>query len=1279
MAQESPQRAYRLLGPLEVEVGGRAVQLHGKQRTLLALLLLRAGDVVSSDELIEALWRGGAPGKAANTLQVHVSRLRRLLEPGRTARAPTSVLATRGPGYALAVERDELDLERFERLLAEGRDELAAGDAAAAAAALRSALALWRGSPLADLALEPFAQAEIRRLEELRLEALEQRVEADLALGRHAELVAELEGLVAEHPLRERLRGQLMLALYRTGRQADALAAYREARAALDEELGLEPGPALRRLEQAILRHDPDLDPASPAEPAPAPREERKLVTVVSAGLAQAAGVDPEVLRRRSERALATAAALFERHGARVERAPGLPLLAIFGAAATRESDALEATRAALAARDELAAGGIRLRAGIATGEAFVAGGAVLAGDVLESAIRAEQAAAGGDVLVDGSAWQALAGAAVLEPAGPGRWRLAGLRAAAEPISRSLDTPLVGRTHELAQLLQAFERAGRERGCHLCTVLGTPGIGKSRLAHELAKAVSGRATVLTARCQGTGEGGPLGPLRDLVEVAVGPDIAAGVAAALGDDPDAALVAERLAAAVGLTTAQADRDDTAWALRRLVAALGRARPVVISLDDIHWADPSLLELVDHLVEWLRDVPVLVLCLARPELREAHPGWGASAFSSSTLLLEPLSPDESDELVAALAEPTRLAPAVRARVAATAEGNPLFIEQLLAFVGEEDGGAPLVIPPTIRGLLNARLDALPPAERRVLELASVVGRDFTTAAVAALAAAVAALAAPDERDGLGQVLHALVRRQLVAPGSEDGTGPGYRFRHQLIRDAAYESLPKRLRAELHERVADAAEDLHATERDLVAGHHLEQACAYRAELDPDDPALPDLARRCVERLGAAAGAELFRGNARAAAPLLERALALTGTDGSRRAALLLDLAEVRRDLGELTGAHAALDEAIALGPAPVAAHARILSLRIEVQSDSRLSLDHVRREVKSAIAELEQVGDRRGLAQGWYLLAWTSLIRCHATETERALRRSVHYAREAGSGLAVRHGTHLMLGAGLFGPLPVPKAIRRCEDVLAQGPEQRIAAAAYRALGGLRAMTGEFAEARTMLERDHELSEELGLRLGIAGAAGIWYLLGLLSGDLAVAVERLRQGLALSEDAGDTTAASTLAALLADVLERQGDLAEAERLVAKSAGDSLRDDFYSRITCGSAHARLLARRGAADAEEVARAAVALAARTDYLSTHADALLSLAAVLAAAGRGSEAREAVHEACVLYERKGNVAALALARELDAGYAGTSNPSRDRQSRTCASSSSVGGTSGNR
>ena len=285
MAAPEDAVEFRILGPLEASRHGQPLELGaGKQRALLVLLLLRAGEIVSTDRLIDALWGERPPPSALNSVHIYVSQLRKALGNGR--------LETHGHGYLLALEPEQLDLGRFERLLGDGRELLTSGDADRAAGALRAALGLWRGPPLSDVAFEPFAQAEIARLDELRLAALEERIEADLALGRHAELVPELEGLVREHPLRERLRAQLMLALFRSGRQSEALDAYQQARKLLSTELGLEPGRRLRELEAAILRQDAQLHvPPRPTRRTGAVHRKRRSVVAIGAALLLAAAV----------------------------------------------------------------------------------------------------------------------------------------------------------------------------------------------------------------------------------------------------------------------------------------------------------------------------------------------------------------------------------------------------------------------------------------------------------------------------------------------------------------------------------------------------------------------------------------------------------------------------------------------------------------------------------------------------------------------------------------------------------------------------------------------------------------------------------------------------------------------------------------------------------------------------------------------------------------------------------------------------------------------------
>jgi DNA-binding SARP family transcriptional activator len=448
----------RLLGSLELVEGGLPVAVGGvRQRAVLALLVLHANQVVPAERLLVELWGEDAPPTAVNALQAAVSRLRRVLPQGR--------LLTRPVGYVFRAAPDEVDVQRFERLLADGREALARGVPDEAAGTLRRALALWRGPALADFRFDPFAQAEIARLEELRLVCVEERVEADLALGAVGELVGELQRLTAEQPLRERLRGQLMVALYRSDRQADALEAYRELRSVLAEELGLEPAPALRELEAAILRQDPSLGapvvPPPPSAPAPA----RKPVTVlcVELGIAGAAEeLDPEALDAVLGDAVAVLGTTLERHGGRLAAVAGERVLGVFGDPTLHEDDALRAAQAAMEVRDALEAaaaeqdGGLRLtvRCGLATGEALV--GAPdppgVRSDAVGRAVELATSAAAGEVMVGEETLQLAAGALEVEHAGPGRLRLRAAQVGARPRPVRLDAPLVGRDAERDRL-----------------------------------------------------------------------------------------------------------------------------------------------------------------------------------------------------------------------------------------------------------------------------------------------------------------------------------------------------------------------------------------------------------------------------------------------------------------------------------------------------------------------------------------------------------------------------------------------------------------------------------------------------------------------------------------------------------------------------------------------------------------------------------------------------------------------------------------------------------
>ena len=1203
---ETPE--FLILGPLEVRLGGRPVTLGStKQRALLAALLLRVDEVVAAERLIDELWGEAPPRSAANALQVYVSQLRKALG--------ANVLVTQAPGYVARPATGQLDAARFESLVDEGRQAMLSDDAATAATRLREALALWRGDCLPGLELYGAARSAIAQLEELRLAVQEDLIRAELSLGHHGPLLATLEALVEEHPYRESLREQLMLALYRSGRQADALEAYRRARLTLVDELGVEPGPELQSMQQAILRHDPLLELSPQADVfATAPRtddaDRRKPIAVAFVDCASdAEDADPELLASVAQRCFALVAAAVERHGGVARRLPDGRTMAVFGAGTAHEDDALRAVRAAAEARDELAvlggelaaSAGIRpvLRAGVETGLGLVRANGDVSGGVVALAERLFQAAPRGEVLVGAAARTLLAGAAELEPVDGDAFRLVELVPGAVWGARRLDAPLVGRTAELAEVEEALAHATDERSCVLLTVLGEAGIGKSRLAFELRSRAE--ATVLYGACRSYGEGVTFAPLADAL-------------GGLPADPSG-------------TTEEIFR-----AVRREFERMAGERPLVVVLDDVHWAEPTLLDLVEHVAEWSEGAPILLLCLARPELLEMRPDWSAEQTNVPTLALEPLSTTDCSALIAQLPGGDLLSDEARARIADFAGGNPFALEQLLALQAEDPRFAgQLTSPPSIRALLGARIDRLTHDERTMLERASVLGVEFDAETLTELLPAA-------QRPLTGALLESLARKGLFREREPEA----HAFAHRLVRDAAYESLPKRLRAELH---AEIAERLEAGDDELV-GHHLEQAYLYRRELGLLDESDAELAERGADRLAAAGRRAHAAGDTPAAISLLTRAAAL-----SRRPATSAELGEALRDAGELALADAALVEAIeagrALGDEHAEAHASIVRWRMRLQLEPEVSFDEAESSIRAVIERLQETDDDALLAKAWHCLAGIPWLRGEGAVAQQALDQALAYAQNAGDARTEAQILNFLVGVAVFGPTRVTVAIERCRAILseAQG-EGRVAAAALRALGGLHAMEGRFEEASTCIERDGAILRDLGLKVVVGSSTEMAGIVGLLAGDPVAAESHLRLGFAVLEEMGDQSGLSTNAAILAEAVLAQGRDEEALELTVQSEQAAAAEDLPVQVQWRGPRAKALARRGELDAaERLAREAVSLAERTDFLNLHANALLDLATVLQHDGRVEEATAAAEAANALYERKGNLVGADKAR----------------------------------
>jgi class 3 adenylate cyclase/tetratricopeptide (TPR) repeat protein len=950
--------------------------------------------------------------------------------------------------------------------------------------------------------------------------------------------------------------------------------------------------------------------------------EGRKTVTVLFCDLVAytelAGRLDPEALRYLMLRFYERAAAVIEAHGGTVEKFIGDEVMAVFGVPVVREDDVLRAVRAAVAVHECVAEldresdVNLEVRIGINTGEVVTGdpstGHAFVSGDTVNIGKRLEQAAAPGEIVL-GETTHRLVGHAVhatrLEPlALKGKaeetvaYRLESVDPAATAIPRRDDTQFVGQQRELERLRAAFEEAA-SAGARLVTVVGEPGIGKSRLAQELLSSLDGHATVLVARCPPYGEGTTFSPLRDAIR-------------------------------------EAGRDESAFegssyevfaAMRGLFEELAREQPVVAVFDDVHWAEETLLDLIEHLAVRLGGQPVLLLCLARPELAERRPQWLSQA--EATLALEALSPSDAHGLLAALETPA----AVRERIAELAEGNPLFIEQLAAFAGE--GGVDVTLSGSIRGVLHARLDRLDREERDVLERASVLGRSFELGAVVQLMP-------PEEREPAQARVFGLVRRGLIHPDSTVGED-GFRFQHALVREAVYEAMPKALRADLHETVAAWLDDLSAGPT-LIA-FHLEQACVLREQLGLRDT---DLARRAGRLLRLAAEKTLSRTDAPATLSLLERARALLPTDDPELPAVLTGLGVARLNGGDLPGAESALVEAVETA-STLGLRAQELHARIELQFVRAFAEGTPVEEsvalATEAIGELEPLGDDLALARAWWLRSSGDLAACRWRGREEAIERALRHARRAQAGIEMV-GTlaGLFAQALLHGPTPVDEAIGRIQDLREElGLDPPLRSALNASLSGLLAQRGNIEEARRLYRDAAATYEEFGLRFRRASQSFVGAQIELLAGDATAAERELRHSSGAFDEIGAATSATTHRALLAEVVAQLGRLEEAEELVQQVAAEAPSDDLLTQVLWRSALARIRAREGSGqEAMELATEARLRLADAEFPQLAIAALTAAAEAAAANDDGDEAERLLSEARRVAEAKGAVASLA-------------------------------------
>jgi DNA-binding SARP family transcriptional activator len=1268
---------FRILGPLEVLDEGRQVALEGsKQRALLAVLLLHANETLSTDRLLDELWGERPPATAAKSVQVHISRLRKALAGG-TGDRRADLLVTRGHGYQLEIDPERLDSHRFERLAAEGRSELAARHPERAASALERALSLWRGTPLADLAYERFAQREIARLDDLKVAAQELLIEAKLALAAHADVVGQLETLIGEHPYRERLRAQLMLALYRCDRQADALQAYQDARRTLVEELGIEPGERLRDLEGAILAQDPalaapvleadelpvELDAEarladSEAEIAPhdadGTRAARRLVSIVFADLVGSTGLaerlDPESMHELLDRYTDVCSAVIERHGGTVEGFIGDAVVGVFGLTELREDDALRAVRTAVDLREGCAALSaelareqgieISVKLGVESGQVFISSGerrsTFAAGDAFNVAARLEGAAAEGEVLLGETVYGMVRRAVRAERLEPlavkGRtakvqaWRLVDLEVEDPGRLRAPESRFVNRERELDELQKAFARARRERTLHAATVVGPAGIGKSRLAQELVAAIGDQATVVVGRCLSYSEGVTYRPLTEIVRQLGGADPREGLRELLeGDDQVARLVL----GAIGLADAAAQAEETFWAVRTLLERVARERPLVVVVEDVHWAEPTLLDLLEYLVAFSSGYPILLLCIARPEFVETRPTWVALQPNRSVLAVDALTDAEAHQLVEA-ARPIELESRTATRIVETAEGNPLFLEQLVA-VGAEAGEAAL--PSSIQAVLAARIERLEPGQRSVLELASVQGRSFYVGAVSEL------LGEPDRAD-IATRLVSLVHEQLIRPDRSEFPGQdAFRFTHVLIREAAYQGLPRQRRADLHERVAQWLASWPGAPDETV-GYHLGEAYRHLAELGRVGERERALAAAAAERLAAAGGAALRRGDPPAGARLLEQAERLIEPDDPTRSALLPRLGAALLEAGRLADADRVLAEAIERsgGDPRLETRARVERQLVRLQTGSSDPTEDTGRIADSALRVAEAHKDELGQCRALYLRALQAWLEGSSARADEAWQRAAKHARRANDEAALFGILDWRAAAALFGPTPVPAAIARCQEIHEQVRSSPVAVArTSHPMAALHAMAGDFEEARRLVQAGEDVLGELG-GLHYWALAQLAAQVEMLADRPAAAEARLRGGYERLEEMGEKALLATTAAMLAEALYDQAQHDEAGDFCLVSEEAAAEEDLTAQVGWRAVRAKLHAAQGRLDeAEALAAEAVHLAERTDFLTDHAQALLDLGTVYHLGGKSEDANAAIRAALELHRQKGN------------------------------------------
>ncbi len=914
---------------------------------------------------------------------------------------------------------------------------------------------------------------------------------------------------------------------------------------------------------------------------------ERKLATVLFADLVGSTqlldGQDPEITRRRVTTFFDGVQRCIETHGGTVEKFAGDAVMAAFGIPIAHEDDADRAVRAGLGILDHVLELGLEARVGIEAGEVVVdeTDSTFATGEAVNVAARLQQAAAPGEILIGESAHRLTAGRIEAESAGPLELRgfrnpIAAYRAIAvrdgQPHAK-VSAPFVGRLSELDLLENTLARTIRDRRPHVFTVYGEPGVGKSRLIREFLAGVEG-TTILSGRALPYGEGVTYWPLAEMVKSAAG---------ITDDDPmetakqklieccgDEA-IAELLGLASGVMEAvegERGAPEIAWAAREFADELADVQPLIMVFEDIHWAEEPLLELIDHLAQWVRERALLILCLARPELLDVRPGWGGGRVRSTAIELEPLGRDDSEALADALLEEHQVSGNIRARLLDKAEGNPLFVEETVRMLLEQGADGGDRIPDSLQAMIGARIDRLPAGAKIVLQRGSVIGRTFWAGAIDHLS--------PEyDADELEDLLDDLLLRDLVTREERSTIGgeAAYRFKHVLIREVAYGGLSKSGRAEYHTRFAEWLREKADKEVIEIRAYHLDQACLLYAELDGHPP--EELARTAAKALASAGKRALALESNLSARKLLLRSVELESTLGRRflaaRAAWQLgDLPVVRDEMTVLVA------EAAAEGDRAIQSRALTALSEVAASLDGELVRAAELADEALAVVEADdhdgrfRALDRRARVARWAgREAEAEEYLQQALEAARAAARKDHEARAA-----------LQLAGIYVSRMEEDKAAPLIDRALALAEESGsivARASAAQSKGGLHRVRRQYEEAEGWLTKALDLYRETASVPEIAWTSRQLAQVAWETGNPAKAEKLFRESIRLLAPMKERGTLCESQRLLAQLLLAEGRIDEAEKFALAARETVSAEDVTSRATTRVALAQVRAAQG------------------------------------------------------------------------------------------------------